>query len=231
VIVLDDGFQHLSLARDINIILLDYTRPFGNACLLPRGPLREPLQALKRADACVFTRCDNRPVAGHDKVRQEIDFLRGRRPLFKTVHLPIIRGIVPAGAISPDGCLPADNRTVPNMKLETENVAVYAFCGLAHNADFKRTLKRLSCQTVGFSGFPDHYAYTDKDIDTIKAAIIASGSELIVTSDKDYTRLPSETKWPADLIVIGVEIKSQGNDSLFDDYIEQRLAALKSEIT
>ncbi|MDM8540703.1 tetraacyldisaccharide 4'-kinase [Desulfococcaceae bacterium HSG9] len=224
VIILDDGFQHLRLSRDINILLLDYARPFGNAHLLPRGPLREPFQALKRADTCIFTRCDSKPSAGHDKAMQKINFIHGRRPLFKTVHSPIIRGIIPAGTTSPD-------RLVTNMKIETENIAVYAFCGLAHNADFRRTLKRLGFQTVGFSGFPDHYAYTDRDIDTIKTAVISSGAELIITSDKDYTRLDSSIKWPTDLVVIGVEIKSKGDERLFDDYIEQRLMALKSEIT
>ncbi len=224
VIVLDDGFQHLSLARDINIMLLDYARPFGNACLLPRGPLREPLQALKRADICIFTRCDSNLSAGYDKVRRKIILLCGHRPLFKTVHIPIIRGIIPAGTTSPI-------RLVTDMKIETENITVYAFCGLAHNADFRRTLKQLGFQTVGYLGFPDHYAYTDWDIRAIKAAAIASGAKLIVTSDKDYTRLPTEIKWPTDLVVIGVEIKPEGNDSLFDDYVEQRLVALKSEIT
>ncbi len=61
--------------------------------------------------------------------------------------------------------------------------------------------------------------------------MISSGAKLIVTSDKDYTRLDSSTKWPTDLVVIGVEIKSKGDDRLFDDYIKQRLMALKSEIT
>jgi tetraacyldisaccharide 4'-kinase len=224
VIILDDGFQHLSLMRDINIILLDYARPFGNAHLLPRGPLREPLQTLKRADTCILTRCDGKPSVNHDKVRQKINLLCGCQPLFKTIHSPIIRGIVPAGTTSPD-------RLVTNMKIETENIAVYAFCGLAHNADFRQTLKQLGFQTVGFSGFPDHYAYTDRDIDTIKTAVITCEAELIVTSDKDYTRLDSSIKWPADLVVIGVEIKSKGDDRLLDDYIEQRLMALKSEIT
>ncbi len=224
VIILDDGFQHLSLARDINIILLDYARPFGNTHLLPRGPLREPVQALKRADICIFTRCDSKLSTDHDKVRQKINFLRGRRPLFKTVHIPMIRGIIPAGTISPAG-LP-----FTDVKIETENIAVYGFCGLANNADFRITLKRLGYQTVGFSEFPDHYAYTDRDIRTIKAAVIASGAKLIVTSDKDYTRLDPEITWPTNLVVIGVEIKSKGNDSLFDDYIKRRLVALKSEI-
>jgi len=225
VIILDDGFQHLSLARDINIILLDYAYPFGNTHLLPRGLLREPIQALKRGDTCILTRCDSKPSTGHDKAIQKINFLRGHRPLFKTVHIPIIRGIIPAGTISP-----AD-RPFTNVNIETANIPVYAFCGLAHNADFRRTLNRLGFQTVGFLGFHDHHAYTDKDIRTIKAATIACQAKLIVTSDKDYSRLAPTIKWPADLVVIGVEIKSKGNDSLFDDYIEQRLVALKAEIT
>jgi len=226
VILLDDGFQHLRLARDINIILLDHACPFGNTHLLPRGLLREPPQALKRADIYIFTRCDSEVSSDHDKVMQKADLLCSHRPLFKTIHRPIIRGIIPAGTISPDGC-----RIVTNVKIETENIAVFGFCGLAHNADFKRTLNRLGCKTVGFSGFPDHYAYTDKDIRAIKAAALASGAEWIVTTDKDYTRLDSALTWPVDLIVIGVEIKFEGNDSLFDDFIKQRLAALKSKNT
>jgi len=231
VIILDDGFQHLKLARDINLILLDYTHPFGNTLLLPGGPLREPLQALKRADACIFTRCDNQHSPEHDKIRQKINLLRNRRPLFKTVHRPVIRGMVPAGTMLPDGCLAAYHRPVASGKLETEAIAVFGFCGLAHNANFKNTLKPLGFQMAGFSEFPDHYGYTDKDIRTIQTSAVACGAKQMVTTDKDYTRLDSAVIWPVDLIVVGVEIQFAGNASRFDNYIRKRLRALKFEMT
>jgi len=90
VIVLDDAFQHLKLVRDIDLVLLDYRRPYGNNHLLPRGTLREPISALARADAFILTRCD--AVPGEDQAA--LKKIIGNRPVFKTVHIPYISELI-----------------------------------------------------------------------------------------------------------------------------------------
>ena len=90
VIVLDDAFQHLKLVRDIDLVLLDYHRPYGNKHLLPRGTLREPISALARADAFILTRCD--AVPGEDQAA--LKKIIGNRPVFKTVHIPYISELI-----------------------------------------------------------------------------------------------------------------------------------------
>ncbi|MCP4686641.1 MAG: tetraacyldisaccharide 4'-kinase, partial [Desulfobacterales bacterium] len=94
VIVLDDAFQHLRLSRDVNLALLDHRRPFGNARLLPRGPLREPLSALSRADAYLITRADAPPSSASlssANTPEQPDALNRNTPVFYTTHAPYAR--------------------------------------------------------------------------------------------------------------------------------------------
>ncbi|MFP4347000.1 MAG: tetraacyldisaccharide 4'-kinase, partial [Desulfococcaceae bacterium] len=99
IILLDDGFQHLKLKRDLDLVLLDCRRPVGNGRVLPRGPLREPLTALKRADAFVLTRC-----AGTAPDREDVPpFLPLGKPIFRSVHRPYVHGVFKTGQIGEAG--------------------------------------------------------------------------------------------------------------------------------
>ncbi len=219
VILLDDGFQHLRLARDINILLCDYARPLGNGHLLPRGPLREPPRALKRADIRLFTRCDAQTGTNQDKARQKIELLHEDRPVFKTIHCPVVRAFIPRGQTASDRL----NAPRPSLICPTANQPVLAFCGLAHNIHFKQTLARMGWKQVEFLDFPDHHAYTPEDISQIQNAASAHNSQLIITSDKDHTRLDPDITWPLDLIVMGVDIQFETERALFEKLIAKRL--------
>ncbi len=200
VIILDDAFQHLSLARDLNVVLLDHHRPFGNYHLLPRGTLREPLTALERGDVYILTR-SNRP--GGPDWHRLVKRLPARPVLRASTRL-IIDTVVSARRRSkpaPDGS--PKRYTVDGLS----NRRVFLFSGLADNRDFKRTVQAAGPVIVGMLSYSDHYNYTGHELDRIAAAAVAHEADLIVTTAKDYARIAPQTQWPLDLCAVDVEME------------------------
>jgi tetraacyldisaccharide 4'-kinase len=210
VIVLDDGFQHIRLARDVDLLLLDSRRPFGNGCLLPRGPLREPISSLQRADFFILTRFDLMPgVTESEDLTVLTGYLNGRR-LYKTTHEPVLYSWLKSGADS----IPANSKDTYNLSVLKDR-KVMAFSGIANNANFKLTLAELGYDLAGFMDFPDHHFYSDSDIVEIIKSARDAGADCLCTTDKDYARMANRPAWPMDLAVIGVEISFGDEDKDF----------------
>ena len=176
VIVLDDAFQHLRLKRDLNLVLLDSRSPFGNGHLLPRGLLREPLSALRRAHAVVYTRSEQALTA---PIRHR---LPRHQPVFYTSHHPIIRK-----TDQEDGRFAYD---ASNISLLKGKKAV-AFAGLADNAQFFDSLEQAGCVLVRRFSFPDHHRYGGNDWVRIAAAAGSKGADMVVTTAKDFVKIES----------------------------------------
>jgi tetraacyldisaccharide 4'-kinase len=171
VLVLDDGFQHLQLARDLDILLLDAARPFGTGRLFPRGDLRERPSALARADVIVFTRWEQGMPAPPSALRRTHPL----PPSFRSCHEPCgVRAL-------PDG------QTLPLSALKARSVL--AFCGLGTPESFRRTLDRLGAVVVAFVAFPDHHPYTRSDLEEMVRAAKTRGAEVLITTEKDGIRL------------------------------------------
>lgn len=200
VIVLDDAFQHLQLNRDIDLALLDSRSPFGNGHLLPRGLLREPLSALRRAHAVVYTRSER----SHDNP------IRHRRPshqpTFYTAHHPIIRKIDQT-----DGRLTDDTLDIRMLKGQK----TVAFAGLADNAQFFDALEQVGCRIVRRFSFADHHRYGRNDLDRVAAAAINKGADVLVTTLKDAVKIEDRRKWPVALMVVDVTVKLIRDEDLF----------------
>jgi len=207
VIILDDAFQHLQLERDIDLVLLDSRCPFGNGHLLPRGPLREPLSALLRADAFIFTRSDhiNTPPISHFSLPTSHSFL--------TSHVPYLYKLT--------GEKDSDSESYYISMLKGQKA--YAFSGIAKNDDFRRTIAELGCELVGFSAFPDHHRYSDKDFELISRSAKAAKADILVTTEKDEVRIPHKFRFPLDLAVIGIEISFGEKEQDFIRFIEKQL--------
>jgi tetraacyldisaccharide 4'-kinase len=175
VVVLDDGFQHLRLFRDVNLLLLDAAKPFGNGHMVPAGPLREPIDAARRAAAFVLTRV---PPDGVSGLRERLERAWPGRPVFLAHHRPC--ALVPLG-----GGLPQ----APSV-LAGKSVA--AFCGLARPEVFLQTLKNLGADVPVFVPWPDHHDSSAADLaDLVKKAKTAGLTEA-VTSAKDAVKLQGE---------------------------------------
>lgn len=209
VIVLDDGFQHLKLKRDIDLLLLDCERPFGNSYLLPRGILREPISALQRATACILTRCRRGDSGYQANCCKQIQRVVPRTPLFLSSHEVYWYTIEGGDQIAFNR---QSGKPVHRNKGEITNSAVFGFSGIARNADFQARVAELGFRPRGFLEFPDHHRYSATDLETIRSAGEKAGVRSLITTEKDLVRLLPCNPFALDLIVLGVEI------SFGDDY-------------
>lgn len=178
-VILDDGFQHVRLARDLNLLVIDATNPFSNGRLLPRGLLREPLSAAARADAILLTRVDQAPP---DAAAAILDRLRpqfgGDRPVIETIHRPtVLRGLSDARLRDPEWL---------------RGRKVCAFAGIGNPEGFRRTLAGLGADVVRFRAFPDHHLYRVEELRRIDAEAQEFLAEAIVTTEKDAARFSPE---------------------------------------
>lgn len=208
VILLDDGFQHLGLHRDLNIVLLDAQWPLGNGQIIPRGILREPFSAIADAHAVVFTRSPNHSRPPNST---RLAACLNRQAVYWAGQTPFMHGV---GAEKID-----DSTDLSLVRLRGKKV--YLFSAIARNDDFYRTITELGAKIQGHSEFGDHHRYCQKELADIIAMAIHTKSEYLVTTEKDMARLETWPPLPLPIVVIGVEI-SFLNDT-FDRYMLQSL--------
>lgn len=173
VIILDDGFQHRRLHRDLDIVLVDAVNPFGYGRLLPSGLLREPPEALERADIVVVTNAD----AGRD-VDSAIRAIRQyapAAPIAKAVHRPV-------------SLIDVTNEDRVGLERLTGR-RLLAVSGIANPSRFEAMLGRLGARVAAHQIFPDHHRYTSADLEFIGRAAKDSGASMVVTTEKDMVKL------------------------------------------
>lgn len=180
VLILDDGFQHISLVRDCDIVLIDYQDDLNNKHLLPAGDLREPLTALASANWVVISKVPKDPdLERLDTMRQQINKLAPQAQV-TFVSFP---------------CLQAKrlytNKNV-DVNLPLAGTKVFAFSAIARPESFHETLTDLGAIITGSKSFPDHHWLDDKDLQSLKIDFAQSEAEIIVTTQKDRVRLPAE---------------------------------------
>ena len=174
LIVLDDGFQHRRLHRDLDVVLIDATRPPTHDYLFPRGTLREPASGLRRAGAVVLTRCDQVPPATVAATRAWLGRRFPGKPVATTEHRPVDL----IGGETPE----------PAEVLRGRGVA--AFCGIGNPEAFRRTLEGLGVVVVQFRTFPDHHAYSLEDVGDLRYWVQRIPEHTtVVTTQKDWVKL------------------------------------------
>jgi tetraacyldisaccharide 4'-kinase len=207
VIILDDGFQHRRLHRDLDIVLVDALNAWGYGRLLPRGLLREPTSSLRRADAVVITRADQVDAAALTKLQDEI--------------VRLTAAPVAEMAFRPQHLLTSDGRTAELTSLAGQKLL--GFCGIGNPQGFGRTLTAAGLPDVPLEAFPDHHHYTAEDLRRLTELASAQQAATLVTTQKDLVKL--EPQWlievPVWAVVIGVDLRS-GRDAL-ESLLSQRL--------
>jgi tetraacyldisaccharide 4'-kinase len=169
IFLLDDAFQYLELARDLDIVLMDASRPMAQP-LLPAGPMREPLSALARAGIIIFTRTEN--TAGAKEAIQRLSNL----PIFAaSTRLISFRRIGGEGSL----------QTVA----ELGGGPFFAFCGIGNPEAFERDLQRWGIMPAGHMFFPDHHRYAPEDVQAIERAAARLGVKVLLTTEKDSWNL------------------------------------------
>ncbi|RKU27990.1 tetraacyldisaccharide 4'-kinase [Candidatus Poribacteria bacterium] len=186
VLLLDDGFQHRQLARDVDILTLSTKHPFGDPeRLLPAGTLREPPIALRRADIILLTHTDITHVS--PPAKEVVKALAPNALVLESIHQPMhVYPLVPKGEKKE-----VDFR--PNVKV-LQGKRILAVCGIGQPETFVATLMRCSPREVELLAYPDHHDYTEADMRQIGTAFQAAAADLIVTTQKDEQKL-------ADLVV------------------------------
>jgi tetraacyldisaccharide 4'-kinase len=178
VVLLDDGFQHRRLARDLDILLLDGGRPFGNGRLLPAGPLREPLASMKRADVIVATGSDSRDSAS--RIEELVRPYNAAAPVFGSRSRRA-------------GFFDADRRPV------AAPARAVAFCGIARPERFRTDLQAAGVDVIAFSSFSDHHRFSTRELrELMELARVEEAA--LATAEKDLARLdPADDLQPVAL--------------------------------
>jgi tetraacyldisaccharide 4'-kinase len=196
VFVLDDGFQHLALARDLNILTIDATNPWGGGKLLPAGRLREPRSGLSRADCVVVTRADQTDELF--PLEAEIQNLAGSR-LIVTSHMTV------KSVYSLNSETPKELRSVPQPAA--------AFCAIGNPDSFFELLRRGGINPVFTRTFRDHHPYTQSEVESLIQESRKAGAQSIITTAKDAVKLP-RTEFDLPCFVVNIEISIEGEDRI-----------------
>ena len=176
ILVMDDGFQHMRLKRDADIILLDSTNPFGYRKMLPAGRLREPMKGLSRAAAFVATRSDQSTEENINSFLAYAKKFAPNAPTAKASHYP-------TKLISLTG---------EQLNLEEiRNKKVLAFCALGNPAGFYNTLEHLGAKLVDHVEFADHADYSEKMLNKILDRAKQLNADFIITTQKDAIKIPT----------------------------------------
>ncbi|HEX8118904.1 MAG TPA: tetraacyldisaccharide 4'-kinase [Pyrinomonadaceae bacterium] len=203
VFVLDDGFQHLRIARDLDIVTVDATAPWGGGHMLPRGRLREPASGLARADCVVITRAE---------LASDIEALRGEVGRLSEGRAAVFESRVRTLGL----------KSLAEAEVNLESVragAVGAFCAVGNPAAFFEHVRRDGFEVCYTRAFKDHHAYTQADAEALSRAAVERGARALLTTAKDAVKLRGVGfALPCYVVEAGLE---------FDD--EERLLGLLRE--
>ncbi len=195
-LVLDDGFQHLRLARQLDLVTVDATAPFGGGHCLPRGMLREPVRGLRRAHAVILTRTDQVPPDRLVRIRNRLRRVAPRAVVCTSVHRP--RGLHALGGEETE-----DLRWLEGRR-------VYLACAIGNPWSFETTVRRLGAVVAGCARLPDHHPFGEEETEAILAAAREAGAEAVITTQKDAARWNGKAAGgpPLYWLGIGLEILS-----------------------
>ena len=211
VLIMDDGFQHRRLARDIDIVAIDATEPFGFGKLLPAGLLREPVDSLKRANAVVITRCDQTGESELVKLEKELKVVNPYISIARSVHKPVFAQ-----------CFGGKKFAVEELKSKK----IFAFCGIGNPQAFSNTIKGLRADVVGSIFYDDHHCYTQEDIAKICKEGERFKADLILTTQKDWAKIAAMV--PADkgrpFAYLAIELKFITGENQLKRLIDDVLA-------
>ncbi|MBB3207128.1 tetraacyldisaccharide 4'-kinase [Rhodopirellula rubra] len=208
VLVMDDGFQHRRLHRDLDLVVVDATCPFGFGYLLPRGYLREPVSSLRRADAVIVTRSDQVDESTRSAIRDRIRDYIGQRPLIETTHRP-------ASIVMDRG------RTESIQSLAGRRVALVSAIG---NPDaFEQTIRDCGATVVGHRRLPDHDPYEREARQELQRWVTELNAnnvpELILCTHKDAVKLDVDQIAGVTLGYLQIDLAYTANEDVLQGLI------------
>jgi tetraacyldisaccharide 4'-kinase len=212
VIVLDDGFQHRRIGRDLDIVVIDATCPFGYGHMLPRGLLREPLAGLRRASMILLSRTDQVPAQRMDEIHAALDRLAPAVPRVRTTHRP-------TGLVRLDSS---------NPQLDAADVGrAFCFAAIGNPAAFRGTVSSFGIDIAGVRWWPDHHAYSESDASVVQDLARRASAAVLLTTEKDAVKLTGlGTRWEIPVYALQIEIDfPTGDDTILASALTELMTA------
>jgi tetraacyldisaccharide 4'-kinase len=197
LILLDDGYQHRRLHRDLDLVMIDALEPFGFEHVFPRGTLREPLAGLQRAKIVALSRANLIDESQRKGIRKRLQPLAPGAVWIEVAHMP-------------QALICSSGKRAELNELSGKRIA--AFCGLGNPQGFKATLENLGYDVCGFREFPDHHAYAADDITSLATWADELRADALVCTHKDLVKLASDQigNRPLWAVEIGIELLAGG---------------------
>jgi tetraacyldisaccharide 4'-kinase len=205
LIVLDDGFQHRRLARNLDIVLLDALEPFGFDHVFPRGTLREPILGLQRAHVVCLSRADVISASERDAIRSRVAQLAPHIVWCEIIH-------------AASGLVNSAGETKPLSSLAAQRVA--AFCGIGNPLGFQHTLTSTGCEIAAWRAFSDHHPYSAPDLAALTAMATGAKASLAICTQKDLVKVSQTTLGDVPLWAVTIEMRFQAGQNEFEKALE-----------
>jgi len=208
IILMDDGFQHRRLHRDLDIVVIDATCPFGFGYQLPRGLLRESMDSLSRADAVLITRCQAVDPTAIESIRQTISTYNAEVPILASNHTPI-------------GLLEYPETNLPLKNINQQKVGVLSAIG---NPDaFEHTVRQCGATVQSARHLPDHDPYAPETVASLRDWAKQLGNEItyIVCTHKDLVKLQTDRLGGKHLVALQIDLTLQNDANEFDEMLDR----------
>ena len=217
VAILDDGYQHWQLQRDLDVVLIDSVNVFGNGHILPRGTLREPLSHLSRADVCLLTKVDQAEPGSIAYIKKKIAEYGNDPVVVESIH-------------QPQACIEL-GEWVKNIASEGSPIdiikgkKIIALSAIGNPASFEQTLYNSGADVIESFRFPDHHEYTLEEIEDAMAQAIRLGAEAIATTEKDAVKLPKlpDTASKLPIYVVTIEVVMQDKGQQIGQLLQEKI--------
>jgi tetraacyldisaccharide 4'-kinase len=206
-VILDDGLQYLRLARDVEMVIIDATCPFGNGRLFPGGILREHIGALRRAHLFFVTK-----VNQAENVGDLVDFLRRTYP-----HAPVVQGTYQPSSLR-DVC----SHDQLGLKF-LRGKPVVAMSGIGNHTSFERSLEQIGARLAEKVRLPDHHRYRQEEVFAAARLARKVGAQYVVTTEKDEVRLPAMERAAVPLLSLGIQLQVVSGEEQLWDFLERGL--------
>jgi tetraacyldisaccharide 4'-kinase len=215
VIVLDDGFQHRRLARNLDIVLLDASDPFGQGYLLPRGLLRESPRSLRRAHVVMLTRCDLVSAQRLADIRTQVQRIAPRVAWVETEHRPV----------------QIKNASDERRSIESlQGLKCFVFSGIGNPSAFIETARRCGADIVASQTFPDHHAFTASDIQNLAETIRSNPAiEAVLCTGKDLAKIGVPTLGEVPLWMVEIELIVRSGMEALEDRLNTIVESIPQE--
>ena len=202
IIILDDGFQHRGIHRNLDIVIVDTSEQLKNRLILPIGRLREPLNSLRRADVVVVMGEETDAKSFRKYLRKDAVLCGGLKEADKMINIQT-------------------GEEIDFSRLKGTEIT--AFCGIGNPESFRDLLSSFQPKNVSFLLFPDHHAYTTSDFDRIKSQHATSNSEFLLTTEKDSIKLPSNFLDETDVYFLRIKFSLTWDKESFDTLLNDLL--------